>query len=514
MAREPKNGGHRHSKDDPKNDRHRDSKHDHTAVGGGRSSERYNTEHRKTIPSSKHSDSHKSRVQESVNNPPVKPAGTTVRHKTPSPGPSSTKVSRANSPADVGENSRSRSTIRKNTENPNHADSNEKTHSATRQSPIRSSSAAGRTEKTSHYVEGKKRAPSTTRQSPSRSTTESTQKSTSFSALQIPVKVTKTTGLRYKELNGPDLQIKYNIRRIIVVGDLHGEYEALMALLKAIGYNPDTNLLVLVGDLMWKDIEASLKIVDFARAVKAIVIRGNHEDWLLHVEKEKKSGWVEKTEDRPNEKFIRRGFKLSTPKDNEKKQYEALTQKVHGLTAADKAKLNEEALEPEKLFQKRMKFFMEMPHLLIMTNVGGYNRIGVLHAGMNPYCDLMDQYPIVAMNIKSVNPTTKPETCSWLGRKDKEQKEGYRLPDKVLKPWYEVWNEEQKKLSESERTAIIYGHDAKNGLQIRNYSYGIDTGVHRPEPDMGILTAVVIDATSCKVEQVIKDKDNKWILKV
>jgi hypothetical protein len=67
-------------------------------------------------------------------------------------------------------------------------------------------------------------------------------------------------------------------------------------------------------------------------------------------------------------------------------------------------------------------------------------------------------------------------------------------------------------------------------LKIRDYSYGIDTGVHRDywkdgedredredEEDrektgMGMLTALITDAVSCDVKQVFKYK-GKWILK-
>ncbi len=53
----------------------------------------------------------------------------------------------------------------------------------------------------------------------------------------------------------------------------------------------------------------------------------------------------------------------------------------------------------------------------------------------------------------------------------------------------QVWNKFQKSLPKKERTTVIYGHDSKRGLQVADYSMGIDTGCLKG----GQLTAVVIE---------------------
>jgi hypothetical protein len=53
----------------------------------------------------------------------------------------------------------------------------------------------------------------------------------------------------------------------------------------------------------------------------------------------------------------------------------------------------------------------------------------------------------------------------------------------------QVWNKFQKSLKKSERSTVIYGHDSKRGLQVEDYSMGIDTGCLKG----GRLTAVVIE---------------------
>ncbi|PQE19843.1 calcineurin-like phosphoesterase protein [Rutstroemia sp. NJR-2017a WRK4] len=505
------------SKHKSHSDKYHHFEHDTVAAGRGRRHDRHREGHRGTSSNSEHSVRQESRGQE---------------HQTSYDESSSTKVSRAGFPADVRENSRSRSTIRKHKDNHNHADGNEKTHSTTHQSHSRSSDTTGQPSKQSRHSDVKQRTPTPEPVIDSRSRTRSSSRAPKNDVEVTDKLIVQTIEDPYSPKNTTTTngELEY-----VVVGDLHGEYEALIALLDGIHYKPKIHKLVLVGDLMGEKIEGSLKIVDLARAVKAIVIRGNHEDWLLHV-KERKTQ-AEDTNDCPNEKFIRYGLPLRTPKPNEKKQYEALGKEATGLLPAYEEILNEVGLAPKELYRRRMEFFNAMPHLLIMTNVGGYNRIGVSHAGINPYLDLMKQHPIVVMNIKSVNP--EDETCSWLGREDKERnglaekerkKLAYMEPDLTeeevnmlvdkkfsktalaLTPWHEVWNKKQRHLRRREGTAIIYGHDSKNGLQEHRFSYGIDTGVHRDKIGMGILTALIINSTECGVKQVRKD-GNGWVLK-
>jgi hypothetical protein len=82
------------------------------------------------------------------------------------------------------------------------------------------------------------------------------------------------------------------------------------------------------------------------------------------------------------------------------------------------------------------------------------------------------------------------------------------------------WNNIQENLDEKERTAIIYGHNAKEGWQKRKYSFGLDTGVHRSyytkegkKTRMGMLTALIINATSCKPVQAKEHESGRWELK-
>jgi bis(5'-nucleosyl)-tetraphosphatase (symmetrical) len=54
--------------------------------------------------------------------------------------------------------------------------------------------------------------------------------------------------------------------------------------------------------------------------------------------------------------------------------------------------------------------------------------------------------------------------------------------------WVETWNEQQKALPESDRLTLVYGHDSKRGLQMEDYSLGLDSGCVNGEK----LTALVL----------------------
>lgn len=65
--------------------------------------------------------------------------------------------------------------------------------------------------------------------------------------------------------------------KTLVVGDVHGCLEELLALLKRAEYREGTDKLVLVGDLIDRGPD-SVGVVRLAKALGAVCVRGNHED--------------------------------------------------------------------------------------------------------------------------------------------------------------------------------------------------------------------------------------------
>ncbi len=84
-----------------------------------------------------------------------------------------------------------------------------------------------------------------------------------------------------------------------IVGDIHGEYEALLALLRHLGYGPqgehaDQRTLVFVGDFCDRgpDSPAVLALVQrLVGAGRAVAVLGNHEINLLREDVKDGSGW-------------------------------------------------------------------------------------------------------------------------------------------------------------------------------------------------------------------------------
>ena len=72
--------------------------------------------------------------------------------------------------------------------------------------------------------------------------------------------------------------------RILVVGDIHGNFQTLFALLKKIKFS-QKDALYQLGDLIDRGPE-SKRVVDYARQLvsvkRMIALRGNHEQMLLH----------------------------------------------------------------------------------------------------------------------------------------------------------------------------------------------------------------------------------------
>ena len=87
--------------------------------------------------------------------------------------------------------------------------------------------------------------------------------------------------------------------RTLVVGDVHGCYDELLALLDRLHFDPAADSLVFVGDLVMKG-PKNLEVLQLARELRAFAVRGNNDDaalnaWLKVQEGRRikaKSDWV------------------------------------------------------------------------------------------------------------------------------------------------------------------------------------------------------------------------------
>ncbi|KAF2456328.1 Metallo-dependent phosphatase-like protein [Lineolata rhizophorae] len=257
-------------------------------------------------------------------------------------------------------------------------------------------------------------------------------------------------------------------KRLVVIGDVHGCKSELVKLLDKLSFDSSRDHLVLAGDLVSKGPD-SAGVIDFARNVGASCVRGNHDDRVLLAHKSLVAqGHLTPPGDDGAE----------PPKDRRGDQQAGAPPGAdwdmddpHGPNASldsDRAHSVARALTAQQL-----GWLASCPVILDAGNVQGMGKLAVVHAGLVPGVPLERQDPFLCMNMRTIDLET-------------------RLPseDRRGSPWERIWNHYQRKQMPSQRSTVVYGHDAKRGLNIQAYSKGLDSGCVRG----GRLTALVLEA--------------------
>lgn len=242
-----------------------------------------------------------------------------------------------------------------------------------------------------------------------------------------------------------------NVNRLVFVGDIHGCLDELKALLAKVNFNTKTDHLIATGDIIAKGPDSG-GTVDFLREIGASCVRGNHEDRILLMAHDLKSSQL----------------KVENPDSSPARTLAA------SLTSSQIAYLES---CPVIL---RIGFLKQLAGDLV-----------VVHAGLVPGIPLERQDPTSVMNMRSIHLNThvpskdpNPEgSVHWIKLWNKYQQS---LPT----PWSLFSLGKSKTQSATEKhTTIVYGHDAPRGLQLKQYSKGIDTGCVKG----GRLTALLLD---------------------
>ncbi|KAL9076492.1 MAG: hypothetical protein Q9157_003620 [Trypethelium eluteriae] len=266
--------------------------------------------------------------------------------------------------------------------------------------------------------------------------------------------------------------------RLIFVGDVHGCADELSALLTKLSFSTTSDHLIFTGDLITKGPESSA-VLSTAMSLGASSVRGNHEDRVLlslaHLEEY-----------------------ASPPSQKEDK---------HTRLARD-------------LPASQIEYIQSFPVILDVGMIPGLGRVLVVHAGLVPDVPLQKQDPFMCMNMRSIDLST--HFASEL-----RAAPGRRNMNGGLVEWDRVWRYYERKvlpqrLKEQDKeayaskgvkpeareeweghTMVIYGHDSKRGLNLREWSKGLDSGC----VNGGTLTALV-------VEKVAKDGKGKERAKI
>ncbi|CAO3692312.1 unnamed protein product [Rhizopus stolonifer] len=240
--------------------------------------------------------------------------------------------------------------------------------------------------------------------------------------------------------NETELQEK---ERIFVMGDVHGCIDEFNTLLDKIQYDSSKDQMILAGDLTSKGPD-SLGVLQRAKELGVLCVRGNHDDKLVRF-----------------------------------KTYELM----HGASTMDSKDTMPEGDVPDPLkfsnyheplalnmSQEDYDYISSCPAVL---HIPFLNNTIIVHGGLDPSIPaLKDQIPYLIMNMRDIDKNKEPTSKSGKGTQ-----------------WGIEWNDYQKSLT-TNNTIIYYGHDAGRGLNLQNYTFGLDTGCvyGRQLTTMNILT--------------------------
>ncbi|KAI1436389.1 Metallo-dependent phosphatase [Xylaria sp. CBS 124048] len=176
----------------------------------------------------------------------------------------------------------------------------------------------------------------------------------------------------------------------------------------------------------------------------------------------------------------------------------------------------------------------DLPLILRIGDLGPpYGEVVVVHAGLVPGIPLESQDAEAVMNMRTLlaprsrslitvsdnddqsqdeSPSPSPKTSKKDKRKnkkkgkgkgkgkkdkgDKKYKQGQPMIPSASRdgiPWAKVWNSAQTSMA-SPITTVVYGHDAKSGVRMRDYTFGLDSGCGQD----GTLTGVIFEIRSAK----------------
>ncbi|KAI8966392.1 Metallo-dependent phosphatase [Daldinia sp. FL1419] len=273
--------------------------------------------------------------------------------------------------------------------------------------------------------------------------------------------------------------------RLIMIGDVHGQLKALDKLLTKVGYSRKRgDIVIFTGDMVNKGPNSG-GVVDRAVEIGAYSVRGNHEDRVLRA-------------------WDKMQAEASTDTDTDTDT--DIDEEPEGDVGAEKKKKHkhkgkkEDRRTAKSLTSAQRAWLAARPVILRIGEISPYyGDVVVVHGGLVPGIPLEKQDPQVVMSIRTLITPSSFSPESFLDSpvdssghphlKPSEGREGH--------PWSKIWNALEKEKRKKGRhgmttTTVVYGHDAKTGLSVRRYAFGIDSNCARG----GELTALVFEPTS------------------
>ncbi|KAH8169880.1 calcineurin-like phosphoesterase domain-containing protein [Sarocladium implicatum] len=320
------------------------------------------------------------------------------------------------------------------------------------------------------------------------------------------------------------LPTRENHRRLIVVGDIHGMASSLDELLEEVNFDPVKDHLVTTGDMISKGPESGA-VVDRLIGLNASAVRGNHEDHILKARAKMDRRRNKKKNKKHNNSLLSSLFDseddVSEPEWNEGEDDDDETDSDSDGEMHDQRAKARDRATARKLKKHHIKWLRSLPVILSAEPV---LPIYIVHAGLVPGLQVRKQDPWAVMNMRTLRypkhrrslssgtetaqhpliPSEDPLSDSEIDQDldlevdDSQEEEAHATSRKTPIPtdgrsgqrWADAWNKYQRHLPSKKRKAVVYGHDAKRGHRVGEYTFGLDSGCVAG----GKLTAVVIEA--------------------
>lgn len=273
---------------------------------------------------------------------------------------------------------------------------------------------------------------------------------------------------------------KAKVERLVMVGDVHGQFKQLKALLRKIQFNARSDRLLLLGDFIAKGPD-SKKVLDFAIQNNVSCVLGNHEYYVMQ--------------------YYSRFHRIDSPEFLNTTQ-----QPLFDMPSLKKLLKDPEYQLARSLEPHHIKYINSCPVIRRLGRVPLHKKSekashesseGIaVHAGVR--WDLMDnlydQDPEECLEMRSLIAPYYNESTS-----DPD--------DRGAVSWSKIFNEKQKELYKEGKKpfTVFYGHDARRGLKIKRFTKGLDSGCVKGKE----LTAVILwqeYAKDLKHDVVYKDK--------
>ncbi|KAL4731498.1 hypothetical protein ACLX1H_000467 [Fusarium chlamydosporum] len=349
-----------------------------------------------------------------------------------------------------------------------------------------------------------------------------------LSGLQLAPSDSRTAWHRL-ETHVQDVELK---GRLIIVGDVHGHLPELKNLLQKVSYDKKNgDQLIFVGDLINKGPD-SPGVVQLAIDHDALAIRGNNEDRVLAAYSAIKRG--------EDSKLIEKWKQLAMEAEKTNTEQTVPAESKDDLRSVSRKDLKPYMAESDfgeaaSLSEEQIKWLASQPLILriklpkeAINSPWNAGTLIVAHGGLVPSIPLEEQDPWAVMNMRGlVYPDAEASTseaikadiikgaksrvrryAAFQDASDEEVKAelakmadtvkngegfsgqykdgliGFPLESREGDWWIDAWNRWQNSIEDhKQRSIVVYGHDARVGLQIgeessqvSRYTFGLDSG--------------------------------------